>query len=46
MASLHQFHERGASPSDTVAPEIMAPRNFHASRMLSVMFDSMVKMAS
>jgi hypothetical protein len=46
MASLHQFHERDGGSSDTVAPEIMAPRNFHASRMLSVILDSMVKMAS
>ena len=46
MTSLHQFHERGVGPSDTVAAEIMAPAIFHASRTLSVILDSMVKMAS
>ena len=47
MASLHQFHERAAAASDTVAGgNYGAAETFHASRTLSVILDSMVKMAS
>ena len=46
MASLISSTNGAAAASDTVAAGILAPAIFHASRTLSVILDSMVKMAS
>ena len=46
MTSLHQFHERGGGLIRHSRCRNRGARNFHASRTLSVILDSMVKMAS